>query len=338
MKSALVVVFALLSCVHATTVAMGTGVSCSGGVTTAVTWQALPAFNFAAQVYTDVTTTVTLATYGSTITFPASDGYQQLQIAGNAGFQLSSSVSTANVQVILSLPPLDPTVYALLVVGVDAGFVQFNAASSTYVRLPINQYSSTTYQLSVTLPSTGIYLFAAISQTVTYPVSLGVASTAKAAGQSNQTYVWQYNNGGVTNSLSIRFSSAVQNQITVTPRSNSSYSTVGFGANLNVFFDISLLTPAPQSSRMTYHYAQSQLTAVGYAAANLHFAVYSTASSTWTFPSGYSQVDTTNQLVIQDTTSFSQWAVFVTSAAHSIKFSPTLLIAGLFAAIAARWS
>jgi len=162
--------------------------------------------------------------------------------------------------------------------------------------------------------------------------------TAHAAAQSNQTYVWQYTNGGVTNSLSIRFSSTLQNQITVTARSNSSYSTVGFGDKLHVFFDISLQTLAAHSSRLTYQYAQSQLTAVGYVAANLHFAVYSTASSSWTFPSGYSQVDTTNQLVIQDTTSFSQWAVFVTSAAHSIKMSPALLIAGLIAAVASRWN
>jgi len=202
-------------------------------------------------------------------------------------------------------------------VGVNAGVVKYDSTASVYTRVPAN-YVASPYSFSATLPGAGVYLIAGVNETVEASATVGAAFKVFSPAQANQG--WQ---GSVAakNDLYVQFNSSTQNNITVTPKQQPSYTPIT-NKSLGVWWSIELDAQATQQSQIKYTCTQAQLQAAGGAAAvgsNLRLAYYDTTATAWQFiNSGYT-IDVNARVIVATTTHFSEWGVYYTSASATLQ-------------------
>jgi len=262
------------------------------------------------------------------------NGYISLNVGGSSGYQLTSANSSANIHAVITYPA-DPTLAVTLAVGIAAGVLQYNQQTDVYTRVPVS-YLPSNYVITAMWPSVGAYLSVGVTENLTVSTTVGQQASAWAAAWANQTYTWSVSQ---QSDLQIQFNSSSQTNITVQPLTKSDYSTSG-QKSLNVWFNINLATSGVQhQSNIMYHYTEAQIQAAFNATVDetkLRLAWYDTSKNQWTFPtSGYS-VDTNAKVVAQQTSSFSQWGVYLAgsgSTGASSALRPEFLTFGALIAL-----
>jgi hypothetical protein len=279
----------------------------------------LPLVVYSVDIWSNTATQCTFDLYSNASLWSTlqASGYNALLIGGvagvggSAGYSLTCTSTTAMINAYVRFPVLDATVYALLVAGVDAGVVQFNSQTNVLTRISTVNYVPSTFTLSVQLPSTGIYLIAAVTENFVVDATVGAQAAVWVPAWANQTYAWSVK---AQQDLWIQFMSNMQNTITVQPLTESQYNATETLTALRVWFNVNLATSsASHNSVIKYKYTDDQLTAVGLEAASaskLRLCWYDSAAAMWKVPSSGGSVDTNTKIVTQSTTSFSQWGVY----------------------------
>jgi len=297
---------------------LGDWASVSANAWTNITFSYL-LVNFQVSVWSDTQTTVSFNTYTNANLWTSlqASGYDAITLGGatgflgSAGYELQVNTSTANIQAVITFPPGDATVFAAIGAGVNVGCLQYNSNTQALIRIgTINYIGTPSWTFSITVPSAGIYLTVAVTETFSVSATVGASAQVNAPASCNQTYQWSVK---AANDLMVWFgSSSETTTITVTPQMNASYSTTGLRP-LMVWFNVDLgTTTVTHSSTIKYQYTDAMLTSAGFSAteaASLRLAYYDTSSSKWTFPSGGS-CDTNAKVVSLMTTHFSQWGIY----------------------------
>jgi len=313
-----------LACVHAqTATATGvyfTGVAVTGGVRTTITINTGVSGVLESTLTLTASTTcmVTLSLYSMTNL----QAYLPNGTSGGAIFSTYDGISlTATNNAVLTTPQLttpaiSTTIAALISGNVNAGVLELDTTTNTFTRIAIDSYNVASKTITVTLPSTGIYIFVSINQVVSYPY----AATAAIFANANRTVQFG-------SDVAIQFDSQFSNTLTVVKASRTSKPyNLTLGVNLNVFLQITLGQIQPHDSVIQFTYTNAELLAAGLAAttavaANLRFAYYSDANAQWVVPPGSHSVDTTNQIIYQSTTTFSEWGIYYATNAAGLLHS-----------------
>jgi hypothetical protein len=230
------------------------------------------------------------------------------------GFTLSASNGATLTTPTLTTPELDATLAAAITGNVNAAVLKFDTSLNTFVRIKLDSYTVSSKKIVVTLPGAGTYVIVGVNEVV----SLNYAVVAPIFASANRTY----NYGS---EFAVKVATSSSNSLTVIKSSSTTKpSNLTLGVALNIFFQITLATANPHESELRYTYTDAQLIAAGLAASGasrLKFAYYSDAQAKWIAPPGAASVDTTAKVIIQSTTTFSEWGVYYENSCGSLRAS-----------------
>jgi hypothetical protein len=254
--------------------------------------------------------------------------FTSITSALTAGFTLSASGGATLTTPTLTTPELDATFAAGITGNVNACVLKLDTTTNTYERIKVDSYNVNSRKITVTLPGAGTYVIVKINEVL----SVSYATPTPVFAAANRTYSF-------SSDFAIKFSSTTPNNITVTTSSKTTKpSNITLGVSLGVFFQISLLTPASHQSELRYTYTQAQLTQIGLSdAARLKFAYYSDAEAKWVVPPGTSSVDATNKVVIQSTTTFSEWGIYYQNSGASLRASLWVVFSAIVLPILSKY-
>jgi len=247
-------------------------------------------------------------------------GFTALSIGTASGLQFTSANSAARIQAVVTYPPVDIVTWTSIILsGTVLGVVKYDVTAGVFTNHPgvTNTSNNAPIVITAPWPSTGVYLTAGIKQNIVVSTSVLTQGTAWVAAWANQSYAWSVNQA---QDLWIQFNSSSQTTITVTPTANVTYPPPSNYKPLSVWFYVQLGSQVSHQSTIKYQYTAAQVQAAygaNFDASKLRLAWYDTSKNQWTFPSSGASVDTTNMLIIQQTTSFSQWGVYASTGGSS---------------------
>lgn len=282
------------------------------------------------KVKCDVDTTITFDAYATgSISWTNITGANALTIGGSAGYEITTSPTTATCSITITFPGL--TAAPLLAAGVKVTVLKYDETTQAALRVGTVDFSNL-FVVTATLPpltgGKGIYLVATFSESFTVSTDIGAKASAWVAAWANQTLQWSLD---TAKDLLIEFNSSAQTQLTVTPLKNATYNVSVDLKALGVWFKVDLSVAVSHQSTIKYHYTDAQIQAAFGAnvdAKDLRLAYYDTTQNNWVFPSSGYSVDTEAKIVAQVTNHFSEWGVYVkgANAAAGLKISALTLV------------
>eukprot|EP00698_Gefionella_okellyi_P018954 TRINITY_DN5753_c0_g1_i1.p1 TRINITY_DN5753_c0_g1~~TRINITY_DN5753_c0_g1_i1.p1 ORF type:complete len:611 (+),score=145.30 TRINITY_DN5753_c0_g1_i1:192-2024(+) len=283
--------FAFCAIASAVSGTLGIGISLSANTATQIDF--LTGEQLTIEVNTASTLTVSSET---TLTTSLPPGY--VGLATGIAYRLTFSNSPTVTSATFTTNAISATVLTAAGVSVP-GVLQYDASQSFYSHLPSTVTAS---KVSFAVPAAGLFVVAGVQAGAAVPTAF---STTTTVANNGADYKFSYpqgfmlgvrNTGAASGSLSVTFSAT--SAVTTPP---SGYFAVGS------YFSVTFTGTASYNATIFYAYSTTVLATLGISASSLR--LYRNNAGTWTAVSGNS-IDAAAGLVLQATTTFSEWGVF----------------------------
>lgn len=280
---------------------LGTAVSVAGNSETTITY--LSAGGAQLVIELDSAADVTLSAV-ATLSAAVPGGYSSLALSASAsgGLQLAVSGSASIVSARLTTPPLTAAAAGGLTGTVQAACLRWDADAQAYTSVAVDSVSATK-AIVIDLPVAGVYAFASVDAAANVPLpTLYLEARATTAGSTTRL--------SFPGGLEVQVKTTTNNELTVGRNSTSTHAVAASDVNIGGFLSLSLRTEEAIEATITVPYDGAAVTAAKASLHTLALKFWSTASASWVMPDQSASLDASASVLVQQTTHFSDWAVF----------------------------